>query len=217
MADTSLRARGDHGHVQVRESRQLLVEGNDGKNWFQALIERLSVDIQVHNYGGVNELRTFLLSFSKGPKFHTVTSLGIVQDSEHRREADAFKSVADAVAASGLPVPTAKGADGITGDGLAVGVMILPGSGESGMLESLLAKSLAGDPVCHCIETFMTCSTEQTGMEIRRPEKMFVHAFLATRPDPHVSVGVAARKGYWDFKHPAFEEIRRFLSALAER
>ena len=217
MASTNLGATGGHGHVQIREPRQLLVEGNDGKNWFQALVEHLSLEIQVHNYGGVTELRPFLMGFAKGPGLHTVTSLGIVQDSERRREEDAFKSVADAVGATGLPVPRATGADGITGDGLGVGVMILPGAGESGMLESLLAKSLTGDPVSHCIEAFMTCSMEQTSMAIRRPEKMFVHAFLATRPDPHVSVGVAAKKGYWNFEHPAFEEIRRFLSALAER
>ena len=211
---TNLGATGGHGHIEIRRPRQLLVEGKDGEHWFEALIKHLPLDIQVHNYGGVNELRSFLKGFAKGPRFHQVASLGIVQDSERRREEDAFRSVADSLRATGLPVPRATGADGIAGDGPRVGVMILPGSGESGMLESLLKQSLAGDSVRPCIDAFMACST-QAGMVIRRPEKAFVHAFLATRRDPHVSVGVAAQKGYWDFEHPAFEEIRRFLSALS--
>lgn len=38
-----------------------------------------------------------------------------------------------------------------------------------------------------------------------------MHAYLATRDDPHVSVGVAARKGYWDLNHSALREVRSFL------
>ena len=216
MAGGNLGATDGHGPVPIREPRQLLVEGKDGKNWFRALVEHLSLNIQVHNYGGVDELRSFLKALAKGPEFHTVKSLGVVQDSERRREPDAFRSVADALGAAGLPVPMSAGADGISDDGFGVGIMILPGSGESGMLESLLAKSLVRDPVRPCIEDFMTCS-EQTGVAIRRPDKMFVHAFLATRPDPHVSVGVAAQKGYWDFEDPVFGQVRRFLAAIGGR
>ena len=32
--------------------------------------------------------------------------------------------------------------------------------------------------------------------------------------DPHVSVGVAAKKGVWDFEHAAFSNVREFLSRL---
>ena len=40
------------------------------------------------------------------------------------------------------------------------------------------------------------------------------HAWLATQPLPHVSVGVAALKGYWDLDHQALDAVRQFLTAL---
>lgn len=42
-------------------------------------------------------------------------------------------------------------------------------------------------------------------------------AYLATTRDPHVSVGVAAKKGVWNFTHDAFNKIREFLSRLDAR
>ena len=45
-------------------------------------------------------------------------------------------------------------------------------------------------------------------------DKARVHAWLATRPEPHVSVGFAAQKGYWDLDHAAFAGVREFLKAL---
>lgn len=43
------------------------------------------------------------------------------------------------------------------------------------------------------------------------------HAYLATTRDPHVSVGVAAKKEIWNFTHDAFNKIREFLSRLDAR
>ena len=49
---------------------QLLVEGNDQRNFFEAFIEHLSLaDIQIQNFGGVNELRAFLLALANAPGF----------------------------------------------------------------------------------------------------------------------------------------------------
>lgn len=41
---------------------------------------------------------------------------------------------------------------------------------------------------------------------------MKVQTFLAVMPNSCNSVGVGARKGYWDFEHPCMGEIRNFLS-----
>lgn len=41
-----------------------------------------------------------------------------------------------------------------------------------------------------------------------------VHAFLASRYKPTLDLGQAAHAGYWDFDHPAFAEIREFLTSL---
>ena len=196
----------------IRNPIQLLVEGKDALNWFEALAGHLSLDIQVQNFGGVTEFRRFLRAFTKMPGFARVTSIGVVRDAEESA-ADAFKSVRGALDHSGLPVPT--GTD-VTADGRpGVTVHILPDGRSSGMLESLLSESVRDTPVGGCIEEFLGCAERVAACEIGRPQKAFVHAFLSTRPDPHVSVGVAARKGYWDFGHPALDGVRSFLSSLA--
>lgn len=46
---------------QIMNRIQLLVEGNDQQNFFNAFVSHLSLpDIQIQDFGGVNELRNFL-------------------------------------------------------------------------------------------------------------------------------------------------------------
>ena len=72
--------------------------------------------------------------------------------------------------------------------------MILPGDDQSGMLETLLCKSFEESPVDACIDEFIACARELPDTKIQRLDKARAHAYLATRPLPHVSVGVAAEK-----------------------
>ena len=57
------------GPVEIASPVQLLVEGNDGWNWSRALAKHMSLEtvVQVHNYGGVHELRRFLKAFANMP------------------------------------------------------------------------------------------------------------------------------------------------------
>ena len=47
-------------------------------------------------------------------------------------------------------------------------------------------------------------------------EKACAHVFIATKPQPHVSVGVAAKKGYLDLNHVQFADVRNFLRELVK-
>ena len=93
-------------------------------------------------------------------------------------------------------------------------VLILPGDGDDGMLETLLCRTFADSPVDACIQGFFECA-ESLDIPISRPEKSRARAYLAATPDPQVSVGVAARLGHWNFDHEAFLGVRRFLGDLA--
>ena len=192
---------------------QLLVEGKDGLNWFQALARHMGVEgVQVQNYGSVSELRSFLPMFVKAPGFDHVSAVGIVRDAEQSPAIDALASVRDALENAGLPAPSVRtSADGPP----RASVLVLPDGTNRGMLESLLGETVKGTPVADCIDEFLKCSECDGESEIKRPEKAFAHAFLATRPDPHLSVGHAAQRGYWDLDHPALEGVRSFLSDLA--
>lgn len=203
--------------VQPTSAIQLLVEGKDQGNFFGELVKYLRIeDLQIQDFGGVNELKGFLGVIVKQSGFHdTVRMLGIVRDAETSAQG-AFQSVQSSLRNAGLPVPVRPG-DPI-GAAPTVNVLILPGNGAPGMLETLLCRTFADTAADRCIDDFFKCF-EQSEAEarIRSPDKARAHAFLATRKWPHVSVGVAAQKGYWgNFDHDAFRGIRRFLSSLQE-
>ena len=196
----------------IGKSIQLLVEGKDQLNFFEAYIRRVELqkELQVQNFGGVNELRGFLLALVDAPGFDTVVSVGIVRDAEESATG-ARRSIEDSLRNAGLPTPG--NANG--GDGLAVQMLILPGGEEErGMLETLLCQSVADKPVTSCIDEFFSCVDSLPELDVPKPDKARAHAYLATMPEPQVSVGVAAQKGYWPFGHEAFAEVHDFLTAL---
>ena len=192
---------------------QLLVEGNDQRNFFEAFIEHLSLDnIQIQNFRGVSELRGFLLVLVNAPGFReTVKSVGIVRDAETSAQA-AFQSVRSSLENAGLPVPNQP--ERRAGSSPAATVLILPGDNSPGMLETLLNETFANTPEEACINAFFECVEGSSGVPIQRPHKARAQAYLATKPEPHLSVGVAAKRDYWDLNHPVFNRVRQFLTAL---
>ena len=191
---------------------QLLVEGNDHRNFFEALADHLGIkDVQIQNFGGVRELSRFLDGFVVMRDFATVQRIGIVRDAE-ASAASALQSVQRSLAEVELPVPDRVEAPS---DGLpAVSVLVLPGDGKSGMLENILCDAFADTEEDLCIDEYFDCLGRRAGLSVRNPAKARVHAWLATRSQPHVSVGVAAKKGYWNLDDGPFSAIRSFLSAL---
>ena len=198
--------------LKIEQPKQLLVEGNDQRNFFEALLKHLNCqDIQIHNFGGVDELPAFLRGFTGATGYSSVTSLGIVRDAEGDANA-AWQSVRSALQRAGMPIPERVGQRSAKTP--YVSVLILPGGNQSGMLETVLNQTFANNPVNACIDTFLECVENVSGQQVGRHDKARTHAYLTTQPEPHVSVGVAALKGYWSFDHEAFSPLRSFLTAL---
>lgn len=199
--------------IQIKSEIQLLVEGNDPRNFFEAFIRHLSLsNIEIQNFGGVNELRGFLRAFADSPRFYEVVeSIGIVRDAE-TSAAGAFQSVQSSLENAALPVPNRP--ERRTDTSPAVTVLILPGNNQQGMLETLLCESFAATPENDCIDAFFACVDALPNASIKRPEKARAHAYLTTKSDPHLSVGVAAKRNYWDLDHPIFDRVRDFLKTL---
>lgn len=207
---------------QIETGIQLLVEGKDQQNFFEALIRHLGLEgIQVYDFGGINDLKSFLEAFVIRPGFGSVHSVGIIRDAEtlNAEASDvkasfksAFQSVQDSIKNAGLSAPASPGkpSDGNP----AVTVLILPDNEHPGMLETLLCKTVTDTGLNRCIDEFLQCAETAEGVPIARPDKARAHAYLATRPHPHVSVGVAAQRGYWDLDHPALALVRQFLKSL---
>ena len=205
---------------RVEHEIVLLVEGKDAYNFFDTLGEHLELtDVGVRDFGGVGQLRRYLAGLVSAPGFRSVRRLGIVRDAETsddpaRTAERVFQSMQSALENAGLPVP-ARPAEFTDphADRPEVAVLILPGGDREGMLETLLCRTFAGTPVDRCIDDFLRC-VEESNEPSRRPDKARAHAYLATKPQPHVSVGVAAQKGYWNLDHAALDGVRGFLTSL---
>ena len=113
--------------AEIKSAVQLLVEGNDQRNFFEAFTSHLSItNVQIQNFGGVSELRDFLEGFVGATGFReTVQSLGIVRDAE-TSAGGAFQSVQSALSNASLPVPDSPVE--LTDTNPAVAVLILPGA-----------------------------------------------------------------------------------------
>lgn len=197
----------------ISKNKQLLVEGNDQRNFFEALARHLGLAdaLQVCDFGGVDQLRGFLAAFVKMPDFGWVRSVGIVRDAEDSEDA-ALRSVRSSLANAGLSVP-ATVADPVD-DNPRVAVLILPGGGDPGMLETVLCRSIEDEGTSRCIDDFFRCVEDLPGMAIDKPDKSRAFAYLATKPNAHHSVGVAAKAGVWDLDHASFSDVKDFLGGL---
>ena len=191
---------------------QLLVEGTDPYHVFRTFCKswRLS-GIEVRNFGGITELKGYLDGFVRTPGFSNVARVGIIRDAEKRADS-AFLSVSGALKNAGLGVPERPGEP--SNSFPSISVLILPDGASPGNLESLLWESVRSDPEAPCIRDFLECLGTIDGVTITRADKARVNAYLSGKPHPSVSVGVAARKGYWNSGHNAFSEVRSFLTNL---
>ena len=200
--------------TQIVAAKQLLVEGKDYRNFFVGFAKHmgLSGSIQIQNFGGVNELRGFLKAFVKMPNFKCVRSIGIARDAEKEGEDAANRSVRSSLENAKLPMPTKAGEPG--NDGPTVRVLILPGGGEPGMLETLLCRTFVDQEVNRCIDAFFGCANALPNVSISKPDKARAHAYLTTTQHPEHSVGVAAKAGVWHLDHAAFDDVRAFLASL---
>lgn len=207
--------------IRIESEFQLLVEGNDVRNFFEAFIDhhskKLSIeDIQIQNFKGGTQFDAFLRSFVNLSGFYDrVGSIGIVRDAEDSAKG-AFQSVQDTLRKVRLPVPDCPEKREVK-DKLAVEVLILPGRDhKKGMLETLLCQTFAGTKIDDCISEFFQCVEPLLKEPIKkhRKDKARAFAYLTTRPNPHHSVGVAAKKKDWDLDSHVFGRVRSFLERI---
>lgn len=199
----------------VTEPYQLLVEGNDQRNFFEALRDKEKLSgIEIQDYGGITELRGFLSAFLVVPGFRRVNRLGVIRDAESSA-ASAVQSVRNALHNVSMDAPSEPG---VFSDARpSVGYLVLPDGKTSGMLETLICQSFASSELNDCVDAYFECVADLDGVSMVRPDKSRAFAFLATKPEPNVSVGVAAKKGYWTLEHRAFDGVRSFLRKLGSQ
>lgn len=196
-------------------STLLVVEGRDMFGFFLALLKELGLfnRIEVRNGGGIPDLYDYLAVLPNISGFDAVTSLGVVCDCE----ADptlAFRDLCQALRRAGLPVPTAALQPAGGSPPPRVQVALLPDAATPGMLETLLWRSLAADPLVACVDQFLDCVRQQTGRSHPREEKSRIYSYIAAREQPWLLLGQAAHARYFPWSSPVFSEIKAFLQGL---
>lgn len=212
--------RGDAGSTSfevgrlrsVEKPRLLLVEGEDERRLFEAILRELGrADVQAESCGGKDAMPRVLENVAKRSGFDRVIAVGVVRDAESDSDA-AFRSVRDALERGSLQPPARPGSYGLGRP--RVGVLLLPPGKRSGMLEDLCLETIASDSALSCVDGFFRCVEERSGRTPRSLSRSRLHAWLASQEEPYTRVGEAAEKGWFPLASPPFEPVRAFLSEL---
>lgn len=187
----------------------LLVEGHDAFQFFKALLRHLNLlsDIEIRNFGGVGDL-DYLGTLKITDGFDDVISLAIIRDAESNA-VSAFDSVSSKLKQTGFDVPL-KPMTSTVGSPK-ISVFILPDCIGNGSLETICLQTVKNDPAMPCVDQFFTC-IQNNGLSVpKNIQKANLHAFLSSRPRPHLLLGQAAHKGYWPWNHAALDLLKKFL------
>lgn len=195
----------------LSRSKLLLVEGKDEVNFFSAFLGHMGlVDVEVRSFEGVDNLGGYLRALRSVSGFDQVVSLGIVRDAGLNSQG-ALRSVRNSLANAGFPVPRA-GLVRADGAPLVV-ILINPHGGSTGSIEDVCLNAISADPTKECVDRYIQCLSE-CGVNPSNQAKTRVHAFIASRDRPEVSLGVAAKRGYFPLNHDAFLPVRQLLEML---
>lgn len=208
--------------LQIGSDLLLLHEGTADLKVLGALMRHGGIEgYQPIEVGGHSKLRALLKALVLTPHFknpipnfgHPVRAVAVVLDSETDAGAT-FQSVRDALVAAGLPVPGTAGE--IAPGPLKVGVFLVPDNRSPGKIETLCLESVRDDPAWSCLDVFFSCVRECGGVLPKNIDKARAQAFLSTRANPALPVGLAAEEGYWRFENAAFQNLAAFLRTVAE-
>ncbi len=179
-------------------------------------------DAEISNFGGIDEMRSFLMAVWNAPRARTtIEAIGIVRDAETRASDTesaaeaAFKSVHAAISATGLNPPAYPLQ--VVGEKPRIGVLILPPGEPEGMLEDVCLGAVQADPAMPCVEEYIECiKSNVRNWRDQHRKKASVQAFLASRPEPGLKLGEGAKLGYWNWGHEVYGPIRQFVEDLID-
>ena len=200
--------------LHIERPKQVLVEGNDEVRLFGALAQHLGIsDIQVNQYKGRGNLRSFLKALPLLDGFENINSLAVVADANSDRNG-AEQRIRDALSAADLPSPR-RPLQALPQGSLRVCYLVVPHEAESGMIEDVCLDSVESDPATDCVDRYFEClkQANRVPKEVRMA-KARLHAFLASREEPHLRLGEAADNGIWDFEADVFHPLKTLLELL---
>jgi hypothetical protein len=192
---------------------QLLVEGRSTQILVETLARFLGAAefMEVQDFGGVKDLRATTRAWVAASGFRdNAQVVGVIRDAE-TNAASALQSACDALRAAGLMAPARPAA--LSAGRPKTAVFIMPGGSRPGMLETLCWDASSNHAARECVEAYLRC-LEEREISPHNREKARIQALLASRGADDAQVGRAAQQGFWDFNHPAFADLSRFVGDL---
>ena len=159
----------------ISHKKVLAVEGDDENNFFKALLKNMGINgVDIRNVGGSAQFKDKLPTLVKASGFFDVEVLAIIRDAEDNATA-AFKSARSTIKRCGLIPPESP--KKYTNTVPKIGVYIMPGNSDKGMLEDLCMEIVKGSPKAKCATDFIDCILKfEDGP--KKKSKAVVHAYL---------------------------------------
>jgi hypothetical protein len=203
--------------IEIKKEKLILVEGADAYYFFIWACQAFdSHDIQVINFGGIDDLGDFFKTLKELHDYEKVRAIIIVRDAEGDPQG-AIQSIKTALKKYKFTIPREPFA--FTEGTPRIAYMILPGfdsdSGDGsllkGTLEDLCLSTTMSDPIHVCVDIYVDC-LNSNGVIIKHPHKTRLHTYLAGKNDlAGLKLGEAARAGIWDWNHPALAPFRETI------
>jgi len=209
------------GNFEIESHRLLAVEGKDECNFFEGILKHIGIEgVQLVDICGKDRFKKEFPLLYNLDGFLNVRILGFIRDAEDKKADAAFSRTRSILGKYPLPIPDAANTiiDGKNskGENLRISVFIMPNNTDQGMLENLCLESVREEPISACADQYLACCLSALP-ENRKPincSKARVQTYLAAQEKIANSLGVGARKGYWNFDHICFDDIKRFLREL---
>ena len=219
--------------IEITASNILLVEGEDECAFIDKLVdsqfpgERMGFDLFA--VGGKDRFSAAMNGLTPRTDFMQVKTVAIIRDADKDWRA-AFHKIQSVIQSINnnnpdrrFPIP--KNPDSFANLGnRRIGVFIMPGGKRNGMLEDLVLESVVRHDIFPCIRSYLDClagtlkkkriddpDDNQFRYFPKNEPKAYAKALLAAAHEDVYSVGLAAQKGCFDFSHPCFKPLIKFL------
>lgn len=204
---------------QIEKEKLLLAEGADVHRFLiYACKAYKKSDVQVIDFGGINDLRPFLKNLvDVMANFSKVKTLVIVRDAETNIDS-AVAKITSVLQNVNLPVPPEPFRFS-SNNNIRTAFMLFPGPDlngkcRNGTLEDLCLRTVNDVPLLKCVDTFLQCAQE-THEDLKHPWKSRLYAYLAGKDD-HAGkkIGQAAKDKVWKFNHAAMLPFKKIIQEM---
>jgi hypothetical protein len=204
----------------IEKEKIILVEGADACYFFIWACQAFDVhDIQVIDFGGIDDLGKYLRTFKELSGSEKVSTILIGRDAEKNPDG-AVKSIKSALKKNGFTVP--ERAFAFAEGEPCVAYMLFPGF-ESGLegglllpgtLEDLCLFTTEGDLIHECVDLYVNC-LKSKGIRITELHKTRLHAYLSGKQNfAGLKVGEASKAGAWNWNHDNLNPFRTIIKAM---